>query len=217
MTLHFNAKNLTGLTVGRWTVLHPTDNRGSDGAIFWLCRCRCGAEKAVRTTCLTAGLSKSCGCLQREQVAARNIARSEHGQARDGTTTRTYNAWKGMLRRCLNPNATHFDRYGGRGITVCERWKSFIAFRSDMGDCPEGLEIERRNNDGNYEPENCLWATRRDQTRNQSSNRMLTLNGTTMCLSDWAIAVGISRDTITSRIVRYGWSVERALTERVHK
>jgi hypothetical protein len=119
-----------------------------------------------------------------------------------------------MLYRCLNPHAYGFDRYGGRGITVCEAWKKFVQFRLDMGDCPPDKEIDRINNDGNYEPGNCRWATRKEQTRNTSANRCLTLNGVTKCVSEWAEVVGMSRNTLNARL-RYGWSDERALTEPV--
>lgn len=133
------------------------------------------------------------------------------GHAR-GPNRTTYKVWEGILARCTNPKASGFDRYGGRGITVCDRWRSsFEAFLADMGARPSRAhQIDREKNDGPYAPENCRWATSAEQARNRSSNVLLTIDGETMCLLDWAIRIGMPRNTLRNRLLR-GWSPERAV------
>jgi hypothetical protein len=126
--------------------------------------------------------------------------------------TSTYSIWIGMRQRCTNPNAPHYGCYGGRGIKVCERWQLYENFLSDMGERPTGLSIDRVNNDGDYEPSNCRWATKQEQVENTRSNRTLTLNGETLTLSAWARRLGWPPVTIHNRLLR-GWSVEDALTK----
>jgi len=117
-----------------------------------------------------------------------------------------------MIQRCFNTNAHAYGSYGGRGIIVCDRWRhSFVAFFHDMGLKPyAGAEIERKNNDGPYSPENCCWSTRKEQNRNKRSNHLLTHNGKTQCVTDWAVEVGLKYNTILARL-SYGWTVEQAL------
>lgn len=134
----------------------------------------------------------------------------KHGHGAKGRESPTYQSWLGMVQRCTNPNSGKWARYGGRGITVCERWLTFANFLADMGERPNGLFIERKNNDGNYEPGNCRWATRVEQARNTRLNHMLTHNGETLCLAGWAERAGIKQNTLKMRI-RRGWSVARAL------
>jgi hypothetical protein len=117
-----------------------------------------------------------------------------------------------MLQRCTNPKNPSFERYGGRGITVCERWRDFAAFQADMGEPPAGLTLDRKDNDLGYQPENCRWATDAEQTRNTRRNRRLTLDGRTQCMSDWARELGI-RQQLISRRLSDGWPVERALAK----
>lgn len=126
-----------------------------------------------------------------------------------------YRTWLHIKHRCLNPANKRWDRYGGRGITVCDRWKdSFENFLGDMGLRPSpDHQIERIDNDGDYTPENCTWATRADQARNRRRTRLVTWDGRTMCLKDWAAELGIRYRTLHARIVDYGWSVERAFTK----
>ena len=120
-----------------------------------------------------------------------------------------------MIRRCENPKAKNFPRYGGRGITVCERWRtSFEAFLSDMGSRPEGKTLDRIDNEGNYEPSNCRWATASEQQRNMRSNQWVEFNGERMIVTDWARRLGISHGTLRHRLAR-GWSVELAFTTPV--
>lgn len=144
-----------------------------------------------------------------------NQKRGSHGHAKVGFRTPEYTTWLHMRERCKNPKCKDYGRYGGRGISVCERWNSFENFFSDMGDRPRGLTLERKDSNKNYTPENCKWASRAEQSKNKSSSKILTHNGKTQCASVWAEELGINRYTIYNRIGRYGWSIERALTTPV--
>jgi hypothetical protein len=165
-------QDLTGQRFGRLVVerrggVHATPN-GSRFTL-WRCRCDCGGTSEVKANALRSGNTKSCGCLKAEvlHVPAMNPNR-RHGAFNNGDSDPVYWVWSSMKARCLNPKDSHFAHYGGRGITVCERWRqSFAAFRDDMGPRPEGLEIDRINNDGNYEPGNCRWTTRSVQATNR--------------------------------------------------
>ena len=139
--------NLTGRRFERLCVVSRADD-SRDGRTRWTCRCDCGAALTTLAASLLGGATRSCGCLHRE-LAARN--KTTHGR----WNTATYRAWADMITRCMNRKRPNFDRYGGRGITVCNRWLNFNAFRADMGDRPRGLTLDRINNDGNYEPGNC--------------------------------------------------------------
>lgn len=140
-------------------------------------------------------------------------SRTVHG----GTGTDLYTIWNGMLSRCHNPTDKSWKRYGGRGIYVCARWRaSFPAFRDDMGVRPSKRHsIERRDNDGPYSPENCVWATAQEQDRNKRSNVWITRDGRTLIVSDWAREFGLSPAVVQSRL-RIGWDIERALRTPVH-
>jgi hypothetical protein len=123
-----------------------------------------------------------------------------------------YGIWESMLRRCLNPKHKAFKDYGGRGITVCDRWRDFSAFYADIGPRPSPRHsLERKDGNGNYEPTNCRWATKREQQRNTRRNVRLTFRGETRCLAEWADIMGLKRELVRGRI-RLGWDAERALT-----
>jgi hypothetical protein len=137
----------------------------------------------------------------------------KHGHAKKyGKTSKMYWTWCSMRKRCYNAKTPSYRNYGARGITVCERWMTFANFLADMGDKPEGLSLERIDNDGNYEPGNCKWATPAEQNRNNRFTRMVTFNCETLCVVDWAKKTGIKRVTLEARLLA-GWSAERALTE----
>jgi hypothetical protein len=135
-----------------------------------------------------------------------------HGQAKRGAKTPTYLAWESMIRRCTMPSQDSYRLYGARGITICERWRDFAAFLADMGEKPENLSLDRIDSAGNYEPGNCRWASKEQQSQNRRTAHMLTYGGETMALSAWAHRVGLAPRTLRERIVTYGWSLERALT-----
>lgn len=200
---------LDGERFGRLVVVGVAD-RTAHGKVRWSCRCDCGTITNVAGSGLKNGKTRSCGCLQRDTVIASN---TRHGLAVRGNKADGYSTWMKMNSRCHTKSDKNFHHYGGRGISVCDRWRhDFVAFTSDMGPRPSpGHSIERINNDGNYEPANCRWATQKDQTRNQRRNRLLTLKGETMVLTAWSERLGISVQTIHSRLAR-GWSEERALT-----
>lgn len=131
---------------------------------------------------------------------------SLHGMRR----TRTYTIWSSMMARCLNPNSEAFPSYGGRGITVCERWTEFTAFFEDMGTAPRDRSIDRIDNDKGYSPDNCRWATRSEQNRNRRNVRLLTVDGETASMVEWSERHGVALKTIWLRIKK-GWPVDRAV------
>jgi hypothetical protein len=159
-------RELTGQKFGRWTPLEYV------GASRWLCRCDCSAVKAVLSWSLTRGLSRSCGCLQPHPPRGMRL---RHGHFIGQRQSRTYKSWSKMKERCFNPNNNRYYAYGARGITVCERWLVFDNFLEDMGERPEDRTLDRIDVDGNYEPENCRWATRSEQARNTRRRKAMQL------------------------------------------
>jgi len=162
--------DLTGQAFGRWTVIGRAEKKG--GKTAWLCRCECGTERVVIDNGLKRGKSKSCGCLRNEM--AKELGKTlgnntrVHGHAPKRQKSVEYRTWVNMKTRCYNPRATGYEFWGGRGITVCDRWRdSFENFLEDMGLRPEGTSLDRIDVNGNYEPENCRWADPTTQRKNQ--------------------------------------------------
>lgn len=198
-------EDLTGKRFGRLVVLARDGVRGKKAT--WKCQCDCGNTHVVMVTGLKNGHTKSCGCLKIESDAIGS--RYRHGQS----NSPEYKVWAGMKDRCLNQNATFFSFYGGRGIKVCERWMTFENFRADMGPRPSlQHSIERKDNDGNYEPDNCKWATPLEQSNNTSRNVFITIGETTLTLSQWCRETGVDPDLASQRIIRDRWAPEDAVT-----
>lgn len=173
----------------------------------WRCRCRCGTVLDVVGSSLPNSNTNSCGCHHLDKITT-------HGKSK---RCKEYRVWCGMIQRCTNTNNPDWDHYGGRGITVCDEWMVFENFYRDMGDCPPwAMSIDRRDNNAGYSPNNCRWATRAEQDRNKRTNRLLTFNGETRCLTEWAEIVGMDPSTLSSRI-RGGMDVESALTTPVRR
>jgi hypothetical protein len=149
--------------------------------------------------------TKLCGCKARH-----GHSRSQRSRAA-AKQTATYRSWLSMRMRCLQKSSNAYHRYGGRGITICRRWDDFETFLADMGERPLGHTLERNDNDGNYEPGNCRWASSKEQGRNRSNVRLFTLNGRTLCLKDWADESGINYASLRWRVTRNGWPLEEAL------
>jgi hypothetical protein len=188
--------NRLGQKYSRLTVISRAPKRGKSTSAQWLCQCDCGKLTVVDGYSLASGIVRSCGCL-----------RVKHGLSR----TPTYTAWYGMLQRCENPDDIGYPNYGGRGITVCERWHTLDNFVADMGRKPKGLTLERRDNSKGYFPENCLWANKKRQQNNKRTNRIVEWKGQALTVSEWADIVGLKYSTLLERLNR-GWSVEQALT-----
>lgn len=183
-----------GQRFGRLLVVEKTGDSKRRKGFIWLCRCDCGNTKLIVSGYLRT--TRSCGCLAREL----SRKRAKHGQWR----TKVYQAWSAMLRRCNNPKTAHFSRYGGRGIKVCERWQnSFVNFLEDMGQPPSAEHsIDRINGDGDYEPGNCRWATRKEQAQNNKRIKLIEYRGRTLGISDWATVLGVRRATLHNRLKR---------------
>lgn len=195
-------KDLTGKQFDRLFVLEYI-GIGRQKQARWLCSCVCGNQVQVDGRAMRRGATRSCGCFKRERAIETFKTHGEHDSI-------AYTTWVDMKARCFNTEAKAYKDYGGRGITVCERWKSFPLFLQDMGQAPAGKSIERINNNGDYSPDNCRWASPKEQSRNKRSNRFLTHGGLTLCVSDWALRLGLG-STLSGRI-NAGWSLEKALS-----
>jgi hypothetical protein len=176
--------DLTGQTFGRLRVLERAENSRT-GAVRWLCECSCGTRKIVVSYSLSHGLSRSCGCLRREEFVRRSTVHGRNG-------TPEYQSFKSAKNRCRNPNNPAYANYGGRGIRFL--FKSFDEFFADLGPRPPGATLERCDNDGHYEPGNCRWANRTEQNNNKRRNRFLTAFGRTRTLARWQMRLASMRN-----------------------
>lgn len=201
-----NSTPKVGDVFGRWTVI--TASIRHNGRPASECRCECGSIGIVRNAKLVCGASKSCGCLRNDEM-------TKHGATRRSARkdSHEYWIWNTIVQRCTNPNVKNWMDYGGRGITVCERWLSYEGFIADMGKRPtDGHSIERQDNDAGYSPENCRWATRPEQARNKRNNHFIELFGKRQHLAEWASEYGVDHTLIISRLSR-GWSELDAITK----
>lgn len=203
------AIDLTGQRFGRLVVQSRVGSAPQSGNAEWLCFCDCGKSTTVNSRRLRGGITTSCGCYSTELLVARSL---KHGMR----NTRTYRSWTSMRQRCLNPRATGYEYYGGRGIEITVAWGLFENFLSDMGERPASTTLDRINVDGNYEPGNCRWASNLEQVRNMRISRRLTHDGLTMTLTEWAERTGLSYGVLYDRL-RSGWSAANALMAPFHR
>lgn len=193
MQLNKTTPNLTGRLFGRLTVdaFAGYQNRRAS----WTVTCICGNSITVLAQSLRSGATRSCGCLFTDIRTEQ-----KNGKHCNSRVSATYRSWNGMKQRCLNPNNDRYKDYGGRGIRVCERWLIYQNFVSDMGERPNGTSIERRDNNGNYEPDNCYWATPAEQYANRRNSHYIEFNGIRMTLTQWARRLNIHPNTLTKRL-----------------
>lgn len=202
--------DLTGKKFGRLTVVSRGPN-AKHNMPRWHCRCECGNETLSWGQSLRDGYAQSCGCLSDEINTERaRLLNYRHGEAGKGRTS-IYRIWCGVMGRCLNPSHGAYKKYGAKGITICERWKTYGNFRDDMGEKPTPKHtLDRIDGTKGYEPGNCRWATMKEQNNNRIDNVKITFNGETLTAPQWAERLGLKSATITARI-RRGDSPEQAL------
>lgn len=198
-------KNLVGERFGRLVVIKFAGISRNQKSTF-MCRCDCGNETVVIGGNLCSGIAKSCGCLRNQRTRERMTT---HGMSHHPA----YGRYALMLDRCYNTECDEYHNYGGRGIYVCDRWrKSIKAFLQDVGEPPSHTHsIDRINNDGPYEPENCRWATKTEQNINRRVTKWFRRNDVVMCESEWSKSLGMKKDGVSARL-RRGWDLEKALT-----
>lgn len=190
----------SGKRFGRLLLKERVENT-STGHARYAYVCDCGSLGVANIRDIQSGRTQSCGCLHREKITSHNKARSP-----------TYNVWSTMQQRCGNPNATGYSYYGGRGISVCERWKTFENFLADMGEQPaRRMSIDRIDVNGNYEPGNCRWLSMTKQQLNRRNNRRITLGGLTQTVKEWCIDLKMSEELFRSRL-KQGWTPEEVVT-----
>lgn len=196
--------NYVGQRFGRLTAVRRVGVRGSK--VLWRMRCDCGNECVIQIANAVQGNTRSCGCFQRETRIKRS---TKHGMSK----TPTWWSWVAMLGRCR-----HSPKYVDRGISVCRRWRDpdrgFLNFLKDMGERPSGCTLERKNNNKGYTPRNCCWADLFTQQRNTRRTRFITFQGETLCLTDWALRIGIAPAVLWLRL-RRGWPLARALHRNI--
>lgn len=205
--------DITGQRFGRLVAIERVGANARKQAL-WHFRCDCGGEKVAVASEVKRGSTQSCGCLANEQRRA--AAQTQcHAYSRRHWP-REYKSWEHMLSRCYDPADAKYAIYGGRGIKVCDAWReSFRAFADDMGRAPAGCTIDRIDVDGDYTPENCRWATRKEQANNMRTNRLVTMDGKTQTVQQWCDELGADSNLVYQRLFR-GWDEKRAILEPSH-
>jgi len=199
----------TGERFGRLTITGFI-GVGKNWVGIWECKCDCGNIVNVRYNSLYSGYTRSCGCLKLEMLVARS---TKHGlSGGHGNYTRLYQTWLHMRCRCLSPKSQDYKYYGERGVKICKEWEDYKAFHdwAYKNGYNDNLTLDRVDNNGDYSPENCRWATRKEQAMNQRTNRKLSLHGETKTVSEWSDITGLSSACIRNRIYR-GWTEEKTL------
>lgn len=195
--------DLSGVRVGRLLVIEYSDS--DDGRKAWKCLCDCGNYVEIRGANLRSGKTKSCGCFKREQMAE-GIGK-KHGMY----GSRENKSWSTMLERCTNPNAKSYSDYGGRGITVCERWRSFDNFFADMGPRPPGTTLDRKDNAKGYEPGNCRWSTSAEQQNNRRNSRRYLFQGVQYTSLQLSEITGLGYHALRKQLSNFGGDVMAAV------
>lgn len=200
-------KDKRGERYGILTILSKDSVRSVPGQCYVTVQCDCGEVKSVRYASLRSGRTVSCNCLKKTYGLL-------HGHNRAEQRTAEYKAWDSMLSRCNRPSAKYYNDYGGRGISVCARWSLFTNFLSDMGNRPSPKHsLDRINNEGNYGPDNCRWATTLEQSENKRSNIVFEINGVSKCLSAWCRQFGVDYMKVYNRVVIGNKPLEVAINE----
>ena len=197
-------EDLTGKKFNRLTALQFAFIE--KGKTYWNCICDCGKEKIVRADFLKYGRTKSCSCLNHEPKNIKIV----HGMS----NTKLYGIWSGMKSRCKNPNDNKYRYYGSRGISVCDEWENFEPFLEwsiDNG-YTKGLSIDRIDVNGNYEPSNCRWTTMKEQQNNKRNNVLLTYEGETRSIAQWANELGVRFGLLYGRLKKYDWNLELVIS-----
>lgn len=199
--------DLTGQKFNKLLVLERMPNT-SNGQTVWKCQCDCGTITIVRGSNLKSGVVKSCGCLH-----------IGHPTASNESKTPLYRCWCSIMARCNNPNHKAYKDYGGRGIKVCDEWHDYLTFKQWVLDTKkeEGLTIDRIDVDGDYCPQNCRWATMKEQSRNRRSNILIEYNGKKQILTDWCNELGLDYKFIHNRLFKLHWTFEKAISTPVNE
>lgn len=193
--------NLIGQRFTKLVVIGKANNRGN--RCYWLCKCDCGKEVEVTTANLRSGKTRSCGCIY-----------FRHFQTKGGKETKIYKSWHSMKSRCYRVKDISYPRYGGRGIKVCNEWNNdFVVFQkwAYENGFREDLTLDRIDVNGDYSPENCRWVSQKEQSRNRTTNKYLTVNGVTKCYTDWSLLIGHNRSYLVGYLQRH--SEEEAINK----
>lgn len=191
---------VVGGRYGRWVVIEKLEEKTAFHETLYMCECDCGEKRCVKSGSLKSGRSKSCGCSTKDRV-------TKHGQSRNSAAC----SWYNMISRCTNPNNPNYQEYGGRGIEICARWMELVNFITDMGERPKGTTLDRIDVNGPYSPENCRWASRKQQCNNQRTNQRVFYKGVEQTIGELCDRTGIKYNTLYGRIVKRGMPIDLAV------